>query len=124
MKYWKESCRFLQNLREKGIGIGLGSASKNAMIILERLQIKDLFQTIIDGTKTTRSKPDPQVFQMGASDLAVQPAECIVFEDAAKGIDAALGRGILGGRSRRRHQPGARAPRHPGVSGPKPGKHC
>ena len=85
----------LHELRQAGIGIGLGSASKNAMIILERLQIKDLFQTIIDGTKTTRGKPDPQVFQMGAADLGAKPEECIVFEDAPKGVDAALAGGFL-----------------------------
>ena len=85
---------FLEDLDRKGIRIGLGSASKNAVNILERLQIKERFQTIIDGTKTTKGKPNPQVFQMGASELGVEPGECIVFEDAEKGIEAALAGGF------------------------------
>ncbi len=80
---------FLEESRRQGIAIGLGSASKNAVLILDLLGIKDYFQTIIDGTKITRSKPDPQVFSMGAEALDLEPSATVVFEDSLAGIEAA-----------------------------------
>jgi beta-phosphoglucomutase len=80
---------FLNELQDKKWQIALGSSSKNAVKILENLNLIDYFEVIIDGTKTTRSKPDPQVFEMGAEALGLEPKEIIVFEDAQKGIEAA-----------------------------------
>lgn len=85
---------FLDELKHRGIKIALGSASKNAPAILEQIQLTSYFDAIIDGTKTTRSKPDPQVFQLGAEALELQPSEAVVFEDAEKGIEAALNGGF------------------------------
>lgn len=84
----------LKDLRQKGYKIALGSSSKNAVLALRKVRIYSYFNTIIDGTKTTRSKPDPQVFQMGAKRLRLSPSECIVFEDAQSGIQAALAGGF------------------------------
>ncbi len=81
---------FLKELKAKGIRIALGSASKNAMTILDRLQLTHLFEAIIDGTKVTEAKPDPEVFLKGAEALNVNPDECVVFEDAEAGVEAAL----------------------------------
>ncbi|WP_430813192.1 beta-phosphoglucomutase [Carboxylicivirga sp. RSCT41] len=81
---------FLKELKAQGIKIALGSASKNAMTILDRLQLTDLFEAIIDGTKVTEAKPDPEVFLKGAEALGVNPDECVVFEDAEAGVEAAL----------------------------------
>ncbi|MFT4031998.1 MAG: beta-phosphoglucomutase [Siphonobacter sp.] len=80
---------FLEMLRDNKIKIALGSASKNAPLILERIDMKAYFDAIIDGTQTTKSKPDPEVFLLGAKALHIPPAECIVFEDAVAGIEAA-----------------------------------
>lgn len=85
---------FVQDLQEKGIRIALGSSSKNAVLALSKVDMLHYFEAIIDGTKTTRSKPDPQVFQMGAAALDCQPSECIVFEDAESGVAAALAGGF------------------------------
>lgn len=85
---------FLQELQNRGIRIGLGSASKNAMTVVERIGLKDTFEVIIDGNIATRSKPDPQVFMLGAEALGVKPEECIIFEDAESGIEAALNGGF------------------------------
>lgn len=85
---------FIQDLKQKNIKIGLGSSSKNAVLALTKVGMLDYFETIIDGTKTTRSKPDPQVFQLGAAALNCQPEECLVFEDAESGIEAALAGGF------------------------------
>lgn len=84
----------LKDLRQKGYKIGLGSSSKNAVRALRKVRILSYFNTVIDGTKTTRSKPDPQVFQMGAKRLRLTPEECIVFEDAQSGVEAALAGGF------------------------------
>ncbi len=85
---------FLTELQSRNIHIGLGSASKNALTVIERIGLKNAFETIIDGNKATISKPDPQVFAMGAAELGVPPQECIVFEDAASGVQAALNGGF------------------------------
>ena len=81
--------QFLTDAREKGYRIALGSASKNSMTILNGLKITELFDAIIDGTKVSRAKPDPEVFTEGARELGLPPEECIVFEDAVAGVEAA-----------------------------------
>jgi beta-phosphoglucomutase len=85
---------FLDKLRAGKVKIALGSASKNAQTILRKIGLTPYFDALIDGNKTTKSKPDPQVFLLGAEALGVAPAEAIVFEDAAKGIEAALAGGF------------------------------
>lgn len=81
---------FMNELRSKGIKIALGSASKNAMIILKQLDLVDYFDTIVDGTHVSKAKPDPEVFILGAKNLGVDASECVVFEDAEAGVEAAL----------------------------------
>jgi len=82
-------------LRSKGIGVCLGSSSKNASSILKSLGIFDLFDGIVDGNNLTLSKPDPEVFIKGSKILGLSPSECIVFEDAESGIEAALSGGFF-----------------------------
>ncbi len=85
---------FLTTLRENGIKIALGSASKNSMIILENLKLMDYFDAIVDGNKVSKAKPDPEVFLLGAKELSVSPSEAVVFEDAEAGIEAAKRAGM------------------------------
>ncbi len=85
---------FLEKTRLAGIKIGLGSVSKNAKPILEHIGIVDAFDVIIDGTKISKGKPDPEVFLKGAEELGVSTAECVVFEDAVAGIEAAQRAGM------------------------------
>lgn len=85
---------FLTELKEKGILIGLGSASKNAPIILDRLNLTRFFDVIIDGRHVSKAKPDPEVFIKGAEQLKIANNECIVFEDAQAGIEAAKNGGM------------------------------
>ena len=87
--------QFLDELKVASIGIGLGSASKNARIILERIDMLSYFETIVDGNRVTKGKPDPQVFLMGAEDLKILPKDCVVFEDAVAGVQSAKAAGML-----------------------------
>jgi len=84
----------LRHLREAGIKLALGSASQNATKVLSKIGTEGAFDSVVDGTRTTRSKPDPQVFEMAASDLGLEPKDCIVIEDAQAGIQAALAGGF------------------------------
>lgn len=80
---------FLEALRKNGIKVALGSASKNAKIILQQTGITPLFDAIADGTNVSKAKPDPEVFLKAAELLGVSPQECLVFEDAVAGVEAA-----------------------------------
>ncbi len=79
----------LQYLKEKKQPIALGSASKNARPILEKVKIMHYFDVIVDGNDVTNAKPDPEVFVRAANLLGVKPEHSIVFEDSVAGIQAA-----------------------------------
>jgi len=81
---------FLTTCRAVGLKTALGSASKNSMTILEKIGITDMFDAVIDGNKVSKAKPDPEVFLAGAQALGVEPEECVVFEDAIAGVEAAI----------------------------------
>lgn len=85
---------FLEELKKAHYKIAIGSSSKNAGTILERIGMKDFFDAVVDGTKITRSKPDPEVFLKGAQELHIPPKQCLVFEDAESGIEAAKNAGM------------------------------
>ncbi|MBU3170559.1 beta-phosphoglucomutase [Clostridium estertheticum] len=85
---------FLESIKINGLKIALGSASKNSMLILKNLKLTDYFDAIIDGTKVSSTKPNPEVFLKGALALNTPPCQCIVFEDAQSGIDAAINAGM------------------------------
>lgn len=79
----------LNALRQKGLKLAIGSSSKNTPLILERIGLADFFDAISDGNNIQRSKPDPQVFAMAAEMLDLEPAKCLVVEDALAGLQAA-----------------------------------
>lgn len=81
---------FLQDLRQRKIRIALGSASKNAKPVIERLGIADFIDFVADGYSVERSKPAPDLFLFAAQHLGIEPQHCLVLEDAASGIEAAL----------------------------------
>jgi beta-phosphoglucomutase len=99
---------YLMALKAAGTRISLGSASKNAELILSRLNIRSLFDAIVDGNKVTLAKPDPEVFLLASRELELAPADCVVYEDAAAGIEAALAAGMRAvGIGKPQHLPGA-----------------
>ena len=79
----------------KGLKLAVGSASKNAKIILQKLGIMDLFSIIVDGNMVQNSKPDPEVFIKCAEILELEPKSCVVFEDSQAGIQAAINAGMF-----------------------------
>ncbi|MBD2015032.1 beta-phosphoglucomutase [Microcoleus sp. FACHB-53] len=85
----------LDELRAAGIKVGIGSASKNAQEVIQRLGISDRVDTISDGFSVTRSKPAPDLFLHAADQLGLAPEHCVVVEDAASGVEAALAAGML-----------------------------
>lgn len=78
----------LESLRRKGLLLAIGSSSKNAPFILERIGLGGWFDAVADGNCITRSKPDPEVFLKAAEYLGLPPADCLVVEDAVAGAQA------------------------------------
>jgi len=85
---------FVESAHKLQIPLALGSASKNAQTVLTKVGLLDAFQTIVDASQISRSKPDPETFTTAAELLGVAPNECIVFEDSLAGIQAALSGGM------------------------------
>ncbi|MGM9564219.1 MAG: beta-phosphoglucomutase [Faecousia sp.] len=84
----------LDALREGGLKLAIGSSSKNAGFILERLGLEGYFDAVADGTMISRSKPDPEVFLTAARLLDLTPGDCLVVEDAVAGVEAAHAGGM------------------------------
>lgn len=81
--------KILDALKKHKQPIALGSASKNAKPILDKVGLLPYFDAIVDGNSVTRAKPDPEVFLIAAKQLGVDAKNCLVFEDAVAGIQAA-----------------------------------
>ena len=81
--------KILNYLIEKQQPISLGSASKNARPILEKVNLLSKFDAIVDGNDVSKAKPDPEVFLIAAKHLNMKPEDCIVFEDSVAGVQAA-----------------------------------
>lgn len=79
----------LEFLRKHGIKTAVGSASKNAPMILEKTGLFPFLDAVVCGLDVTKSKPDPEVFLKAAQKLGEVPENCIVFEDADAGVEAA-----------------------------------
>ncbi|MDY4610904.1 MAG: beta-phosphoglucomutase [Sphaerochaetaceae bacterium] len=84
----------LTELHAMGLRLALGSSSRNARLILDRLGLFDMFDAVADGTMISRSKPDPEVFLKAAALIGIEPSRCVVVEDALSGIHAAKAAGM------------------------------
>jgi len=87
---------FLENAKKSGILMAIGSAAIpfNIDFVLDNLQVRSYFNAIVSAEDVLNSKPDPETFVKGAAILGVQPDECVVFEDAPKGVEAAQNAGM------------------------------
>ncbi|WP_455168561.1 beta-phosphoglucomutase, partial [Aegicerativicinus sediminis] len=81
--------KILNFILGKNQGVALGSASKNAKSILEKVNLLNKFEAIVDGNEVSKAKPDPEVFEIAAREIGMEPHNCIVFEDSLAGIQAA-----------------------------------
>ncbi len=84
----------LTQLRAGGYLMAVGSSSKNTPLILQRLGLENTFDTVVDGNSIAHSKPHPEVFQEAASRLGLPADQCLVVEDAASGVAAAIAGGF------------------------------
>jgi len=89
------SLDFIKELKKADIRVAVGSASKNTPVILDRVGISKLFDAVADGNNVEKAKPDPEVFLKASEMLGIEPEECIVFEDALAGVQAALNAGMI-----------------------------
>ena len=78
----------LEELRNNGIKIAIGSSSKNTPIILKQIGLENYFDAVSDGNNIKNSKPDPEVFLKAAQKLAIPASECMIVEDADAGVEA------------------------------------
>ena len=85
----KSTFKLIEELKSRSIKIALISSSKNCKMILRKIDATDLTDVIVDGNDITKGKPDPQIFLMAAQKLRVEPGNCLVFEDAVLGVEAA-----------------------------------
>src|SRR5687767_11658250 len=86
--------QLIHDLKGNGIKVALASSSKNAKTVIQLLHIQNEFDAVVDGTMIRNSKPDPEIFLLASRKLGVPPEECLVFEDAEAGVDAALAAGM------------------------------
>ncbi|SET19640.1 beta-phosphoglucomutase [Pseudobutyrivibrio sp. C4] len=84
----------LDELRNRGYKLAIGSSSKNTKMILKQIGLGEFFDAVSDGTNITKSKPDPEVFLKAAEFIGENPADCLVVEDAKAGIEAATAGGF------------------------------
>ncbi|MGG3941080.1 beta-phosphoglucomutase [Peribacillus psychrosaccharolyticus] len=85
----------LKDLKDKGVLLGLASASQNGPVILDRLEVTRYFDTIVNPAALRAGKPDPEIFVKGAQQLGVDPKDCVGVEDAAAGVQAINGAGMV-----------------------------
>ena len=84
----------IQEMRARGLKVALASSSKNAKTVVRLIEIENDFDAVVDGTMITHTKPDPEIFLLAAKMLHAQPSNCVVFEDAEAGVEAALNAGM------------------------------
>ncbi len=80
---------FNNKAKENGLKVAVGSSSKNAVRIIDKLDLVLAFQALVDGGMTEHSKPEPDIFLLAATKLQVEPEHCLVIEDSQAGITAA-----------------------------------
>jgi beta-phosphoglucomutase len=88
------SSEFIAEIKKADIKVAIGSASKNTPLLLERVGLNEMFDAVADGNLVKKAKPDPEVFLKAAEMLKVKNNECVVFEDAAAGVKAAINAGM------------------------------
>lgn len=89
IKVYPSTVNFIKILKNNKIKVAVISSSKNCLFILEKANLVNLFDVIITGNDIKRGKPHPDIFLLAAEKLNLNPSECVVFEDAVLGVEAA-----------------------------------
>ncbi|MFC1485045.1 HAD family hydrolase [bacterium] len=92
---FESTVKLINELRKEGLKVAIISSSKNCQTILEKTNLLSLFDAKVTGNDITKGKPDPQVFLRASNLLQISPVNCIVFEDAVLGVEAAKRAGML-----------------------------
>ncbi len=95
IEIFDSSVKIVKELKAKGIKLAAASSSKNAVRILKKINLYDIFEANVSGADFEKGKPDPEIFLTAAKKLGVNPAETVVFEDAKSGVGAAVNGGFL-----------------------------
>jgi len=95
IEVFETSITLVKQLKQKGIKMAVASSSKNADNILKKIELYDIFDADVSGTDFKKGKPDPEIFLTAAKRLGLSPMECMVFEDAQAGVEAAKNGGFL-----------------------------
>jgi beta-phosphoglucomutase len=95
IEIFESSVELIKDMKAKGIKLAAASSSKNAVRILKKINLFDVFEVNVSGADFEKGKPDPEIFLTAAGRLGLKPGECVVFEDAKSGVEAALGGGFL-----------------------------
>ena len=90
IEIFESTIKIIKDLKSRGIKIAAASSSKNATRILKKIDLYDIFDANVSGADFKKGKPDPEIFLTAASRLKLDPKDCIVFEDAKSGVEAAL----------------------------------
>ena len=109
IEIFASSVKILKELKAKGVKLAAASSSKNAVRILKKIDLYDIFDANVSGADFEKGKPDPEIFFTAASKLRLKPEECIVFEDAKSGVEAAIRGGFHCIAIDRHRNPGALA---------------
>jgi len=86
--------RLLNELKNAGIKVAIGSSSRNTPFIIEKIGLTGTFDAVSDGNQIKRSKPDPEVFLLAATKMQIPPDQCLVIEDADAGVEAGINAGM------------------------------
>lgn len=84
----------IDSIKKEGMRVGLASSSMNAKTVLRQLRIHNEFDTVVDGSMITRTKPDPEIFLITAGRIGLRAGSCVVIEDAVAGVKAARAAGM------------------------------
>jgi beta-phosphoglucomutase len=85
----------INTIKANGLKLGLASVSKNAFSVMDKLELTDQFDVIVNAVKIKKGKPNPEIFLTAAEMLGVEPNECLGIEDAAAGVDSIKGAGMF-----------------------------
>lgn len=89
VEIFESSVKMIGEMKTRGIKLAAASSSKNAVRILKKIKLYDVFEANVSGADFEKGKPDPEIFLTAASRLKLGPEECVVFEDAKSGVEAA-----------------------------------